>query len=560
MSTARNLLASAFVGLVILGSGNVKADFTFGNPVKVALGLGVQDRIDCLSYDGLEMYIAAYSYLPGGQGTADIDICVLRRASKDDDWGPPENLGPAVNSANFDILSSISADGLTLYFCSDRLYGDDEHYDIFVSTRATRGDPWGQAVNAGPTINGPGGVNFGGAWISPDGLELYIASLGTRPGGYGAKDLWVAQRATTSDSWAEPVNLGPAVNTQYGDTFCSLSPDGRLLLFSPNYNSAPLRPVGYGGPDLWMARRASLSDPWQAPVNLGPQVNGPAVDIQPRISPDGRTLYFLSNRGGSYYAWEAPIAPVVDFNGDGKVDGKEVLAMAEHWGENYPPCDIAPFAWGDGVVDANDLMVLAEYIGQDVNDPTLIARWTLDETAGMTAADGVGGNDAMVLGNAAWQPQGGKIGGALAFDGKDDFARSGKCVLDPAKGPLSVIAWVKGGAPNRVIVSQSSGADWLYLNLYGMLATDLKSSGEDSQSLTSDAHVLDDQWHRVVMTWDGTYRTLQMDGVEVARDTQPDLAPSSGVLQMGAGKALAPGGFWSGLIDDVRIYNRAVQP
>jgi hypothetical protein len=148
----------------------------------------------------------------------------------------------------------------------------------------------------------------------------------------------------------------------------------------------------------------------------------------------------------------------------------------------------------------------------------------------------------------------------LAFDGKGDFARSTNPVLDPATGPFSVIAWIKGGGPNRVIVSQSSGADWLYLNLYGMLTTGLKAHGTDGKTLPSDAHMLDDQWHRVVMTWDGTNRTLQMDGVEVARDTQPDLAASSGVLHIGAGKTLGAGTFWPGLIDEVRVYNRAVAP
>ena len=225
----------------------------------------------------------------------------------------------------------------------------------------------------------------------------------------------------------------------------------------------------------------------------------------------------------------APILPIADFNGDGKVD-------------------IA------------DLKVLAEYIGQDVNDPTLIAHWALDETEGTTAADSVGNNHLTVVGNAAWQPAGGKIGGALAFDGKDNFASSGSVVLDPAKGPFSVIAWVKGGTAGRVIVSQQRGADWLYLNQYGMLTTDLKASGRDGKSLTSSTFMTDDQWHRVVFTWDGTNRVLGADGVEVAKDTQPNLAASSSNLVIGAGKDMAPGTFWNGLIDDVRIYDRVVRP
>jgi len=62
------------------------------------------------------------------------------------------------------------------------------------------------------------------------------------------------------------------------------------------------------------------------------------------------------------------------------------------------------------------------------------------------------------------------------------------------------------------------------------------------------------------LVWDGTNRTLQMDGVEVARDTQPSLAALSGSLQIGAGKNLGATTFWPGFIDDVRIYNRFVAP
>jgi len=108
---------------------------------------------------------------------------------------------------------------------------------------------------------------------------------------------------------------------------------------------------------------------------------------------------------------------LVDFNGDGLVDGGDVLVMANHWGENYAPCDIGPTLWGDGVVDIEDLKVLAEYIGEPVGDPTLIAHWAFDETEGMIAADSAGVNDGTVMGIPAWQPDGGKVGGALEFDG-----------------------------------------------------------------------------------------------------------------------------------------------
>jgi hypothetical protein len=330
----------------------------------------------------------------------------------------------------------------------------------------------------------------------------------------------------------------------------------RLLFFFSQ------RPGGYGSDDVWVTMRDTTDAAWKKPVNLGPLVNSTGAEIGAYMSADGSTLFFNSNRTGGYGLhdiWQVSILPVADFNGDGKVDGQEVLAMADHWGQNYAPGDIGPTPMGDGVVDANDLMVLAGYIGQETNDPTLIAYWPLDEGAGSVAIDSGGEHDAMIVGTADWQSDG-KVGGALAFDGKQNFMRTVTPVLDPSKGPFSVIAWVKGGATGRVIVSQSSGADWLYLNQYGMLTTDLKAAGTNGKSLTSDAFVTDDQWHRVALVWDGTNRALHMDGVEVARDTQPSLPASSNSLQIGCGKNAAPATFWTGLIDDVRIYNRAAQP
>jgi len=355
------LFVTSLVGLCFLSGLDTppaRADFTFGEPVRVGSRVYGDDWIDCFSSDGLEMYIA--SSRSGGQGG--YDLWVLRRTSVDEDWGPPQNLGAAVNSPSTELFgASISADGLTLYFCSDRPYGDDQRYNIFMTTRATKNDPWGQAVNVGPTINGPGGVSEG-PWISPNGLELYFSSW--RSGGYspGRSDIWVARRATTSDVWGEAVNLGPVVNSPYSDVWPSLSPDALLLLFSDHHIATPVRPGGYGGSDLWLARRASLSDSWQSLMNLGPMVNGPAADCEPRISPDGRTLYFRSTRGGGYENWQAPIIANCDFNGDGKVDEKDILVMTQHWGQNYPRCDIGPFPWGDGVVDAQDQMVLMEAI------------------------------------------------------------------------------------------------------------------------------------------------------------------------------------------------------
>jgi len=538
----------AAIVLVAIPSSVANADFTLGEPANLGPtvnGSGAEGY-PSISADGLSLYF--WSDRPGGYSGG--DIWVTTRASVSDPWGAPVNLGATVNSPVGQTTPNISPDGLSLYFASSRDRGGAAA-DLYVTTRATLSDAWGPAVNLGPTVNSSAGGQ-GGPSISADGLSLYFAS--DRPGGYGMVDLWVTTRATLSDPWGPPANLGRTVNSNAFEAHPSISADGLALFFEG----------GSGYPDdIWVTRRAAVSDPWGPPVHLGPGVNlSAADDATPNISADGRTLYFCSNRPGGYGGydmWQVPIIPVVDFNGDGKVDGEEVLAMAQHWGSDQSLYDIGPTPLGDGIVDVNDLTVLAGYIGQDVNDPTLIAHWALDEAAGMTAADGIAGNNATVMG-AAWQPAGGKIGGALAFDGKDDFAMSAKPVLDPAKGAFSALAWIKGGAAGQTILSQANGANWLMADAAtGALATELSKTRTGSK-LSSQAVITDGNWHRIAFTWDGMNRRLYVDSVLVAQDAQDNLAASSGSLFIGTNKAMAPGTFWSGLIDDVRVYNRAVQP
>jgi serine/threonine protein kinase/Tol biopolymer transport system component len=344
------MLSKSLLGLCLLSGLSASpayADFTFGEPVNLgpAINGPREDCAPCLSSDGLELYF--HSEEPDGE------IRVVRRTMPDDEWGPSTNLGPTVNSPSYDGGPSISADGLSLYFGSDRP-GGYGWGDLWVTTRTTSDDDWGTPVNLGPSVNTGGAF---GASISADELELYFHS--DRSGGYGALDIWVTTRATVNDNWGAPVNLGPALNTSAQDNWPGISPDGLLLFFGSN------RPGGTGSWDLYMARRATTRDPWGPPMNLGPMVNSTAWEVGPKVSPDGSMLYFHSPRPGGFGGcdiWQAPIKPVLDFNNDGVVDIVDVGIMIEHWYTDYSLCDIGPFPWGDGFVDAQDLIVLAEHL------------------------------------------------------------------------------------------------------------------------------------------------------------------------------------------------------
>ncbi|MHC4521355.1 MAG: LamG-like jellyroll fold domain-containing protein [Planctomycetota bacterium] len=265
---------------------------------------------------------------------------------------------------------------------------------------------------------------------------------------------------------------------------------------------------------------------------------------------------------------------ITDFNGDGKVDGAEICSMVDRWGTDDPLCDIGPRPWGDGVVDMQDLVVLADYIGQDVDDMSLIAHWALDETEGDIAYDSAGDNEGTLVGDPVWSPEDGMVKGAVGFDGVDDHVAT-DYVLNPADGPrrvrawvmghespFSVLAWVKGGAPGQVLISQVDGENWLCTDpTNGCLMTELKGTGRHSSALCSDMIVTDGSWHRIALVYDGDDRSLYVDDTLAAQDAQAGgPADCYGGLNIGCGADMTPGTFFTGLIDDVRIYNRAVRP
>jgi hypothetical protein len=254
------------------------------------------------------------------------------------------------------------------------------------------------------------------------------------------------------------------------------------------------------------------------------------------------------------------VNPVVDFNGDGVVDIDDLLSLIESWGQNDPLVDIGPRPLGDGTVDVLDLEVFMGYWGQELVDPTLLASWKLDETGGDVAYDSIGTNDALVVGDLLWSPEGGQSGGALGLDGIDDYAQT-EFVLGPADGPFSVFAWVVGGLPGQVAISQEGGANWLTRDpSTGALATELNGEGRLSGPLTSQIPFAPGNWHRIGLVWDGLHRTLYVDDLPVAEDTQATPFPSLGGLHFGTGAGLQPGSFWAGLIDDIQIYRRVVRP
>ncbi len=344
------LVLVGFAAAVALGSQSVKADFTFGEPVNLGppINSSYQDADTYISSEGLEFYFS--SDRPGGYGY--YDLWVSSRDTNDADWSEPVNLGETVNSKAFDGAPCISPDGLELYFESRREGGLSSGSDIWVSRRVTIDDPWSEPVNLAAPVNSWGADVV--PCISTDGLQLYFGS--SRDGGYGVFDIYVSSRQTKDDDWGVPMNLGPVVNSSTYQWFPHISNDRRTLFFARGYPEETSQ--------LWMTRRKTVADEWDEPVRLEAIVGDTPGDGGPYLSSDESVLYFYSNRTGGYGGWDiwqAPIIPVVDFNGDGIIDIDDLVILIENWGSDESLCDIGPTPLGDGIVDVLDLSVFIEH-------------------------------------------------------------------------------------------------------------------------------------------------------------------------------------------------------
>jgi outer membrane protein OmpA-like peptidoglycan-associated protein/Tol biopolymer transport system component len=127
--------------------------------------------------------------------------------------------------------------------------------------------------------------NEGAQSISADGRYLFFTGC-NRPDGLGRCDIYVSHKE--GSSWGDPFNLGAPLNTPYWESQPTISPDGNTLYFVSN------RPGGLGGYDIWKSMLKS-DGYWSRPENLGAEINTPYDEHTPFIHSDGRTLYFSSD-------------------------------------------------------------------------------------------------------------------------------------------------------------------------------------------------------------------------------------------------------------------------
>jgi hypothetical protein len=188
-------------------------------------------------------------------------------------------------------------------------------------------------------------------------------------------------------------------------------------------------------------------------------------------------------------------------------------------------------------------------------DPSLVGWWTFDDGSGTVARDASGrGNDGTLRGDPVWVM--GRVDGALQFDGVDDYVEVGSVGIS-GMAPRTVVGWVKAGTlaiPNWTSVFgfvPDGSINGTYFDM------EVDDAGNYVAHICGDQWILgpvDTQWHHVGGTYDGSAGSWYLDG-QLIGGAEGQLGTIDHVR---IGARLSNGRYFPGLIDDVRIYNRAL--
>jgi outer membrane protein OmpA-like peptidoglycan-associated protein len=186
----------------------------------------------------------------------------------------------SINSPFNEGAISISADGRFLIFTACNRADSKGSCDLYLQLSEKE-----KAFNL-EIINSKSWDTQG--CFSPDGKYLYFVS--NRPGGYGAKDIWISEIG--ENGFGKPFNAGPIINTEYNEMSPFLHADNLTLYFASDGH------IGLGGFDLFVSRRRDVSQDWDTPENIGYPINTHKVENSLIVGTNGKTAYYASDKDG----------------------------------------------------------------------------------------------------------------------------------------------------------------------------------------------------------------------------------------------------------------------
>ncbi|MCU0370494.1 MAG: tetratricopeptide repeat protein, partial [Bacteroidales bacterium] len=197
----------------------------------------------------------------------------------------PVNLGERINTEADEYINSISADGSGIFF-TRRTRNTSGQLKDFVEDFYFAPISVDTLAYAVKLDYPPGKENDAGAiCISPDG-RLLVFTACFRTDSRGSCDLYFSEKK--GETWTEAKNMGAHINSDLWDAQPSISPDGRVLYFASN------REGSMGSSDIWKTERTPAGG-WTEPVNIGAPVNTPAAEMAPFLHYDNQSLFFSSH-------------------------------------------------------------------------------------------------------------------------------------------------------------------------------------------------------------------------------------------------------------------------
>lgn len=202
-----------------------------------------------------------------------------------------KNIGKEINSPFADFAPVISADGSLMIFTSNRPVTDREARKNLASSEHVFGAEFNQKNNAyGKASKLPGNINI----KIRNNSAIALSADGQRMLVYhddhdGNGDIYESKLIGTE--WTEPVNMGEPINSKYHESSASISPDGKTIYFVSD------RPGGEGGRDIWYCTKGS-DNKWGKAENMGYPINTDGDEEGIFMHADGQTIYFSARIKG----------------------------------------------------------------------------------------------------------------------------------------------------------------------------------------------------------------------------------------------------------------------
>ena len=244
----------------------------FGAPVPILKITGAlsSESIPRLTADELTLYFQAMS------SSGNYDLYRASRNSLDSAFGAAMALTP-LNTSAVELSPSVSTDGLTLWFSSNRIA--NEGYHLYVSTRRSIDQEFGLPTLASGVNANPPTLSDVDPFLSADDEELCFTS--TRTPNWGSYDLW-----HTSVKASSGTPTTPEVNSKLEDRFPMLSADRLTMYFSSRRTASGTK----GGLDIWRSHRSTVDDGFLA-ATLVDELNTSADDYATWLSADNCRIY-----------------------------------------------------------------------------------------------------------------------------------------------------------------------------------------------------------------------------------------------------------------------------